>query len=689
VNSPLRRTPFPLAITEMTAFNPFSDDNPESDTTALAIDFGAELNPEQHAAVTSPPGPALVLAGAGSGKTRTLTYRVAWLLSQGVRPEEILLLTFTNKAAKEMLGRVEELTGVASWKFWGGTFHHIGQKILRQFGEPVQLGPGFTIMDESDAESLLQQVIKEEQPAFLKSKENPKAKLIGNIISYKRNTRLSLGEVLRDKYPEYENFLEDFTQFHGAYRQAKRERQVVDYDDLLECWLELLEKQPELSDYFGHRFRHLLVDEYQDTNALQSAIIDRMAPHHRIMAVGDDAQCIYTWRGADYENIMSFPDRHPGTQIHKIETNYRSTPNILDYANSVLQNQPRGKGYAKELKAVRSRLQEPMVIQTLDTQQQASFVIQRIQNLVNDGHSLSDMAVLYRAHYHAMDLQVELSRLGIPFQITSGIRFFEQAHVRDVTAQLRFVCNPTDTTAFQRFSALIPKIGPRTSDKLLALARGLVASNGGDIFGALASPTVCQKVPADGQEDWVGLTATLLDLRTALKTERPMRVVEIAVEGWYDTYLRRTFTNAKSREDDLQSLVAFAQKFSEMTELLAQLVLLSSETGQKGYENREEQVRLTTIHQAKGLEFPIVFVIGLGDGWFPLRRAIESGEIEEERRLFYVAVTRAKDELYLVHPRITGGNGPTLMMPPSRFIEEVAPQLFSRHSLFKSYSRDY
>lgn len=669
------------------------------------IDFEHELNPDQYAAVTSPDGPALVLAGAGSGKTRTLTYRVAYLLTQGVRPWEILLLTFTNKAAREMLSRVEELTGIEPHRFWGGTFHSIGARLLRMHGEPVGLGKNFTILDQTDAESLLSSVIRQMDDAFLKDKDHPKAKVVADIISYARNTRRTLADVIVNRYPWFEAIREQLETFAKAYAAQKQKQQVADYDDLLELWLRLMEENENVRQNLQQRFRHILVDEYQDTNRLQSAIIDLIADRHQIMAVGDDAQCIYTWRGADFENIVSFPERHPGTLIHKIEINYRSTPEILRFANSILVNQPSHEGYQKELRAVRSPNQRPYVAPAMDTHQQAGFIMRRIHALVNDeGYDYRSIAVLYRAHYQAMDLQMELSRHGLPYTITSGVRFFEQAHIRDLVAQLRFLANPRDQVALTRVACLLPKVGPKTAERLLNLAEKAAKKDQCTLIQALTHASVAEKAPREAKESWVDMALTLQNMEEAFgpatpstattgKTTQkdlfgatettahqenvvrasPAEIVQIAIDGWYGDYLRNLYPNWEQRHDDLLSLVGFAGQYQDMTELLAQLVLLNSETSDRSIDTQQNSIRLTTIHQAKGLEFPVVFVIGLAEGLFPLKRAIEEGNVEEERRLFYVAVTRAQDELYLLYPRITTQGGPPTMLQPSRFIQEIGP----------------
>lgn len=664
------------------------------------IDYAAELNPDQLAAVQAGDGPQLVLAGAGSGKTRTLTYRVAWLLDQGVAPWQILLLTFTNKASKEMLERVGELCGVPGNRFWGGTFHSFGQRILRRHGDTIDLGRNFTIMDQSDAESLLSQVIREMDPAFLKSKDNPKAKLIGDYFSYSRNTQRELEDVLKLRAPWLMNKFQLIKAFIDRYTAVKRERQLVDYDDLLELPLALFAKDREILTHYQRRFDYILVDEYQDTNRIQSALIDSLADRHQVMAVGDDAQCIYTWRGAEFENIITFPNRHPGTVIHKIEVNYRSSPEILRFANGILSYEPDRSGFRKELRAVRDSNQRPYFVPTIDTRHQAQLTARRIQRLLGEeGYHAADIAVLYRAHYHAMDLQMELSRQNVPYVITSGVRFFEQAHVRDFTAQLRIVANPDDSPAFLRLAQLLPRVGARTAERIYDLARRTATADGLTFAESLNAAAVKAKVPKDAAEEWDSLVATLISLeagvhgaaavtqggtrdmfaaadRDTAVAGTPADVVRLGIDGWYGDFLRTLYANWRERMEDLESLVAFADRFDSVADFLAELVLLNSETGDKSIDPDVATVRLTTIHQAKGLEFPIVFVIGLADGLFPLRRAIEEGNLDEERRLFYVASTRAKDELYLFYPQIVAAGGPPSPAQPSVFIRELNPQSF-------------
>ena len=678
------------------------------------IDFRRELNDEQYAAVTAEAGPALVLAGAGSGKTRTLTYRVAYLLlEKRVHPDSMLLLTFTNKAAKEMTERVRNLIGMGPLPRWSGTFHSIGGRMLRRYGEQVGLKPSFNILDQADAESLLTKVIKESDKQFLKNKENPKAKVLLNLISYGRNTQKPLSALTDERFPWDAGLRQKIEGFAKLYQAAKLEQQVTDYDDLLTNWLTLVRDVAEVRDACQRQFGWILVDEYQDTNTLQSEIVDRIAGDHNIMAVGDDAQCIYTWRGANYENIRGFPERHPGTTVYKILTNYRSSPEILSFANSVLKAQPMGSGYEKELIPAKPSRSRPWVVPVMSSHEQALFIATRIRALYEEGYALEEIAILYRAHYQAVDVQLELSRQAIPFVITSGVRFFEQAHIKDFVAQLRVVSNPQDQSGYDRLLGLLPRVGPATIRKILQAADKVFQKRkseadqaAGDLFKSgpdagelnwvdvLDEDSVAAKVPVDAREDYLSLVATLQEILAQIRkgdkdAAAPSALVEQALDGWYRDFLPNVYPDWQDRQEDLDSLVAFASRFETLTEFLAQLVLMNSETGDKGVDLENDLVRMSTIHQAKGLEFPIVFVLSCAEELFPLRRTIETGDVEEERRLFYVAVTRAMDELYLSFPMIYHSRGGSQQLEPSRFLREVPKAHYEKLHYHSLSSRSY
>jgi DNA helicase-2/ATP-dependent DNA helicase PcrA len=442
-----------------------------------------------------------------------------------------------------------------------------------------------------------------------------------------------------------------------------------------------------VAEYFAHRFRHVLVDEYQDTNTLQSQIVDRIASHHCLMAVGDDAQCIYSWRGADFANIMTFPERHPGTVIHRIETNYRSTPEILNLANGVLLAQPKGRHFDKELRASRGHSHKPFLVQTMDEREQADFVLKRLRSLTEDeGVSMSDIAVLYRSHFVALEVQLALSRAGVPYQITSGVKFFERQHIRDLVALIQFVFNPRNESAWTRIAILLPKVGEKGAHKIYQAALEHAQLLQRDFLDVLSTDDVRSKVARDARDDWENFCVSLRQVAEAMRSQSPAAAIDLAIDGWYGDYLKGAFADYAERLDELKALVGFAQRFEAMDDLLAQIVLLNGETSDRNVEPEAEAVRLTTVHQAKGLEYAVVFVIGLADGMFPGRRSIEAGDVEEERRLFYVAVTRARDELYLCFPKVNTRGGPGGMMnSPSRFLQELSQDLYEPLRIKRSF----
>jgi DNA helicase-2/ATP-dependent DNA helicase PcrA len=634
---------------------------------APRIDYAAELNPQQCAAVTAPPGPALVIAGAGSGKTRTLTYRVAYLIENGVAPQNILLLTFTNKAAREMLGRVAALIPHDLAGLWGGTFHSIGNRLLRRHPAEAGLAAGFSIMDREDAEELLDSVIATlgHDP---KDKRFPKGEVIGDVLSFALNTGRSIDDVLVEKYPHFLEFAPHIAEARKRYAAKKREANAVDFDDLLALPLALLRENAGLREHYQRQFQFILVDEYQDTNHIQGDFIDLLAARHgNVMVVGDDAQSIYSWRGADFTNILEFPKRYPQATTYKIETNYRSVPEVLAVANAAIAGNV--NQFRKSLVAAReSRDWKPALVPLGDTSQQAQFVAQRILELHDEGIALSEMAVLYRAHFHSMEVQMELTRRGIPFQITSGLRFFEQAHVKDVAAFLKYVVNPRDEVAFKRMVRLLPGIGARSAETLWREASGLTEP------GKLRA----LKVPAKARKPWEQLIHTLEELTPGGQPAPPAEMLRSVIEAVYEDYAKANFPNYEQRREDLHTLTNFARQFPSTADFLDQLALLTN-LEHESVAAREETdlVTLTSVHQAKGLEWKIVFGIWLADGKFPTARSLERDDaIEEERRLFYVAVTRAKDELYLTYPQMALGSGyGDLLQRPSRFLLEVPKDL--------------
>jgi DNA helicase-2/ATP-dependent DNA helicase PcrA len=656
----------------------------------LNIDYARELNPQQLAAVTAPPGPALVIAGAGSGKTRTLIYRVAYLLEQGIPPDRILLLTFTNKAAGEMMRRVSDLLGHELRTLWGGTFHSIGARILRLHADALGRQRDFTILDRDDAKDLIKACVAD---AKIETKDThfPKPDVLAEIFSLAVNTHESIDQIMDGKYfyllekYEGENELdEDVSRLFKDYIARKRATNAMDFDDLLALWLKLLQDNAEVREHYQRRFQFILVDEYQDTNKLQGDLIDLLAARTRnVMVVGDDAQSIYAWRGANFANILDFPKRHSGAKVFKIETNYRSTPEILNVANAAIAanvNQ-----FAKELSPARKSGVKPALVACHDAGQQAAFIAQRALELRDEGVSLNNIAVLYRSHFHALELQLELTRQQIPFSITSGIRFFEQAHIKDATAFLKFVANPRDEVSFKRLVLLLPGIGAKGADKLWQSFQIEFQTPRTNTPIAVALQDSIARVPKKSVLNWAQFTATIAQLENQTVRKSAAKMLRLVMDAGYDDYLKETYDNYERRLDEIQQLAEFAFQFGSVEEFLTQLALLTNVEAEDDPADDTEKIKLSTIHQAKGLEFDVVFVIMLCDGMFPSARSMESNEgEEEERRLFYVAITRAKNELYLSYPLMRGGFGNSdgdAFQSPSRFLSEIPRELLNEWNL--------
>ena len=650
---------------------------------ASLINYGKELNDEQRAVVNAGGGPLLVIAGAGSGKTRTLTYRVARLIELGIAPGRILLLTFTNRAAREMLSRVESLIKTDTRKTWGGTFHSIGNRILRRHAVSLGYESNYTILDSEDAKELIESCI-EEAAIDTKAKRFPKGEVLREMFSFATNTDTPLDSLIPKHYPHFEPLTTQIKRVDFLYQDRKLARNAMDYDDLLVNWKKLLETKPDIAAIYQDQFQHILVDEYQDTNTLQSDIIDLLAAKHRnVMIVGDDAQSIFGWRGANIENILSFQQRYKDAQMFKLESNYRSTPEILMLANAVIHHNR--KQFPKNLQAIRpSQNFEPALIPCRDADQQSAFVAARILELRDEGVPLNEIGVLYRSHFHAMELQMELTRRGIPYEIRSGVRFFEQAHIKDVTSYLRLIVNPRDEIAWKRVLKLIPKIGNATASRIwerLAESNDALALVKPDVFG---NDVIAPTLPKGAQIGWQEFVELIKALTDEAAINNPTKQVEIILERGYTEYLQASFDNAEAREEDLKQLALFAGRYETTEQFLNELALIQTESGALTGEDvvsggdEDERLALSSVHQAKGLEWKVVFLIWLSDGRFPSARSLRDPEgEEEERRLFYVALTRARDELYVTYPIVESERGrQTILQRPSRFILEVPRTLF-------------
>ena len=659
--------------------------------------YKSELNEEQFRVVTAKPQAALVVAGAGTGKTRAITYRVAYLIEHGVSPQSILLATFTNRASREMLRRVETLTGSQNvHRVWGGTFHRIANMILRRHATSIGYDSNYSILDTEDAREMLNACVDDAAIDTIK-KRFPKAEVVQSIISYANNTDIPIDEVVVRNYPYFEPLTHQIRRVEAIYRSRKQERNVMDYDDLLLNVKRLILEKKDVHELYAEQFQHILVDEYQDTNKLQAEIIDLLAGKHRnVMVVGDDAQSIFAWRGAHFANIYEFTDRYPEAQTYKLETNYRSTPELLGLANtSIACNR---KQFPKMLTAVRgSRDLKPALVPCADVEQQSAFVASRILELRDEGVGLEDIAIMYRSHYHSIELQLELSRRNIPYRIQSGVRFFEQAHIKDVISYLRVIVNPRDELAWKRILKLVPGIGNKTANRVFEAVTGGQAS-----LLALTSETedreeatawqagmlALQSVTRPRSQPWRNFIVLLEYLVSDENRNDPSKQIEIILTHGYEQYLRENFENADARIEDLKGLAAYANRYKSTEDLLSELALLSTErfkepqplVGEEVVEGSEddELLTLTSVHQAKGLEWKAVFIIWAAEGKFPSPRSLrEIDSDEEERRLWYVAMTRAKDELYLTYPLLmTDYNRQTVLQKPSRFITECPASLF-------------
>lgn len=631
----------------------------------MPVAYEQELNQEQIDVVQNGDGACLVLAGAGSGKTRVITYRVAWLIDHGVAPANILLLTFTNKAAKEMMGRIQELAGPAAAGVFGGTFHSAANRLLRHYGRLLGYSPDFTILDQDDSKSLIKACIRE-SGADTSGKRFPSPAVIQEILSYGRNAMIARQDALAKLHPKFGPLAPQIVTIFDLYDKKKRAANSMDFDDLLERWLELLEKAPEVKESLRNRFRHVLVDEFQDTNALQNAIIRRLAPPgHNLLVVGDDAQSIYSFRAADVRNILDFPKYYPDTRVFRLTVNYRSTPEILELANDIIS---RNVGqFPKELRAVAPKMARPMVVPAVSAAGEASFIADSIEKLEADGIRADRVAVLFRATFHSQALEFELTKRGIAYDYRGGLRFFDRAHVKDVLAFLRVAANPADEASWLRLLNFQEGIGEVTAAKLA----GRMVS-----LASLAKAVIIDPETEFGARAARGWRDLRDCLEGMLKADSPSAMVKTIIKSPYVDYLENEYPNYRERLEDIEQLGKFAESYKKVGDFLAEVTLDDSlaNSARDGARARGPRVVLSTIHQAKGLEWDAVFVMHMTASSFPNRNALlEEGGLEEERRLFYVAVTRAKKFLILTHPA-TVGREMFAFEGPSSFLEEVDPK---------------
>ncbi|MDQ3816702.1 MAG: UvrD-helicase domain-containing protein [Acidobacteriota bacterium] len=641
------------------------------------IDYESELNESQYRAVTTIDGPLLIVAGAGTGKTRTLVYRVARLVETGIRPESVLLLTFTRRAAASMLSRAAQLADARCQRVSGGTFHSMAHSVLRKYSELANVHRSFTVLDSSDTEDLID-LLRRQMKITGKDRRFPRKRTICAIYSMAANKLMPIDEVLRRYYPQFADERGELEQLFKAFEEYKRERQMLTYDDLLVRLREALEENQELCERLSDQYRYIMVDEYQDTNRLQAQIVRLMtASHDNVAVVGDECQAIYSFRGASFKNMLEFPELFPEAKLIKLEENFRSTQPILDLANSIIGEA--SEGYRKRLFSRMTEGAPPLLVSARDENEQSRFVAERIEELREEGVPLHDMAVLFRASSHSFDLEIELGKHGIPFRKFGGIKFAESAHVKDALSFLRVALNPADTLSWFRTLKLIDHIGDATVEQILdhlgvERREFRTAKSKEGLFNQL------KQFPARASyKDQLIKLAHVL--RTIVEHKSPHSQLSAALR-LYRTILKSRYDDYPRRQRDLEHLQAIAKRYKSAAELLADVALDPSDAAQveargTGY------VTLSTVHSAKGLEWNTLFVIWMTDGWFPSSRSADEFEdLEEERRLLYVAATRAKQNLYFTYPlgvyRGMGSDGLPLV---SRFLEPIPDTVLARATL--------
>jgi DNA helicase-2/ATP-dependent DNA helicase PcrA len=621
-----------------------------------------DLNPSQYEAVIHLDGPLLVVAGAGSGKTRTLVYRVAHLLELGILPENLLLLTFTRRAAQEMLWRASLLLDESCQDVAGGTFHAMANMLLRRYGYHIGYSPNFTIIDRSDAEGIIN-ILKSSLSLAGAGKRFPTKRVILNMISKSVNRSMDLESLLYEEYVHLEEFLSDIILLRDHYEKFKFEHSLMDYDDLLVNLKQVLKENLQVRQEVSARFQYIMVDEYQDTNAIQAEIVRLMAAsHNNVMAVGDDSQSIYSFRGADFRNIMDFPRIFPDAKIIKLEENYRSTQPILSMTNAIIEQAE--EKYTKTLFTKVEGGNKPELFNAADAGEEALYITKKIVELQKGDLSLKDMAVLFRSGFHSYKLEIELSSSGIPFEKRGGLKLTESAHIKDILSYFRILVNEQDNLSWNRILLLLEKIGPKTAGKILATLK-----TADDPFAALA------EYPA--APGWRKGLAELAKLFPALKDPAlaPVDQFEILSEYYKPIFERIYYDDYPKRSRDIEQLKTIVAGYDTLAALVDDTALEPPESAV--VKDSSDRLVLSTVHSAKGLEWDTVFIISLAEGKFPVSQALPGEQWEEERRLLYVAATRAKRRLYMTYPReIMSVDRQFSRARLSPFLAEISPGLY-------------
>ena len=631
----------------------------ETVKTDYKVNYENDLNPAQLSAVMHKKGPVLVIAGAGSGKTKTLTYRVARVIEDGIKPENILLLTFTKKAAAEMLSRATLVLDDRCEKVAGGTFHSFANIILRKYSKFLKLKSNFTILDKSDCEDIINHITGQMFPK--KEKRFPKKSTILEIYSKSVNKETPTKQIIEEEFPQFAHCEDKIIEVHKAYVGYKRENSVLDYDDLLLYVKLLLENNEGLRKKLSNQYQYIMVDEYQDTNTLQADVIKLLASEHsNIMAVGDDAQSIYSFRGANYRNILDFPKLFEGTEIIKLEQNYRSTQNILKLTNTIIS-----KAKEKYAKTLFSNIESPIVpalICAKDTQMEADFICQRILELLDEDVNLSDICVLARNARMSYALEIELSKRAIPYQKFGGPKFMETAHIKDIVSHLRVIINPDDIISLNRILLLLKGVGATTVNNIIPIIKGNLNPN-------------IKLLPSNKTTSLVPLLKTLENLRSQISMRKPSDIVEDVIE-YYRPILKDKYDDYNKREKDLDHFQYLSEQYSNLEDFISDMALEPPDASVEGMYKRnsdDEALTISTIHSAKGLEWDSVFIIGAVDGRFPSAYSFNSAEeMDEELRLMYVATTRAKNNLYITYPVDMYDYSMNMVLSkPSRFLNGI------------------
>ncbi len=636
------------------------------DESKFAIDYVNSLNPAQYEAARAEEGSYLIIAGAGSGKTRTLVYRVARLIEIGYDPSSILLLTFTRKAANEMMHRAELLLDKRCSKIQGGTFHSFANMILRRYAIPAGLEPNFTILDQGDSEDVVN-LIRAELPAVDEKVRFPNKQTLFKIFSLSVNTGRHIDEIVDEEFPHFMRHIERINELHILYTQYKKKNNLLDFDDLLIYLRDFFFARTPSAVRLLDSINFIMVDEYQDTNHLQAELVESLTQTNKnIMVVGDDLQSIYSFRGANFKNIMQFPELFPDTTLIKLEENYRSTPQILNFANKV-QEAAVWK-YDKSLFSYRPDGELPYIIASENENMQSRFIVQKVLELREEGVKLSDIAVLFRSSFFSFDLEIELTKANIPFVKIGGIKFVEAAHIKDILAFMRVLLNPLDLVSWYRILMMHPGIGPKTARKIMAeISEGKVS--------------VTKSVESSAESVFASKCLKLLEVMRKLyvKNDSPTDKTQSIVDYYYPLF-KDMYDDFNKRSKDIDTLLNITEKYDHLEDFISDMAIeppLDSISDLDSPDKEDEKLTLSTIHSAKGLEWHSVVIMHAIDGFFPSIRSIETAEgLEEERRLMYVASTRAKQNLYITYPmKVFDREMGMTFSKPTRFLNNITPDL--------------